>query len=102
MTMLHTINKSPFENTALSSALKHAQKGDAILLIEDGVYGALKGTTASGDIWARRVDLRFYVLSADLSARGLAKGQLIEGLNLIDYAGFVDLVTTHKSSQAWL
>lgn len=100
--MLHTVNKSPFQNGALSSCLKHAQKGDAILLIEDGVYGALKGTTASGDIWGRRVDLRFYVLSPDLAARGLGNGQLIEGLNLIDYGGFVDLVTTHKASQAWL
>lgn len=72
------------------------------MLMEDGVYGALKGTVASGDIWSRRVDLRFYVIGADLAARGLAKGQLIDGLNLIDYAGFVDLVTTHKASQAWL
>lgn len=100
--MLHTVNKSPFETGALSSALKHAQKGDAILLLEDGVYGALKGTTASGDIWARRVDLKFYVMSADLAARGLQKGQLIEGLNLIDAGGFVDLVVAHKTSQAWL
>lgn len=102
MSILHTVNKSPFQHGALSGALKHAQKGDAILLMEDGVYGALKGTIASGDIWARRVDLRFYVLAPDLAARGLAKGQLIDGLNLIDYAGFVDLVTAHKASQAWL
>jgi tRNA 2-thiouridine synthesizing protein B len=102
MPMLHTVNKSPFSAGALSSCLHHAQKGDVVLLIEDGVYGALKGTTMSGDIWARRVDLKFYVLGPDLAARGLADGQLIEGLNIVDYAGFVDLVTTHKASQAWL
>jgi tRNA 2-thiouridine synthesizing protein B len=102
MSMLHTVNKSPFGNGALSSCLRHVNKGDAVLLLEDGVYGALKGTIASGDIWARRVDVRFYVIAADVAARGLAKNQLIEGLNLIDYAGFVDLVTQHKSSQAWL
>ena len=102
MSMLHTVNKSPFQTGSLVSCLRHAQKGDAVLLMEDGVYGALKGTTASGDIWAKRVELKFYVMSADLAARGLAKAQLIEGLNLIDAGGFVDLVVAHKASQAWL
>lgn len=102
MSILHTVNKSPFETNSLSSCLKHVQKGDAVLLLEDGVYGALKGTIASGDIWGKRVDVRFYVMSPDLAARGLAGSQLIDGLNLIDYAGFVDLVTKHKTSQAWL
>ena len=102
MSILHTVNKSPFEANALSSCLKHVQKGDAVLLLEDGVYGALKGTTASGDVWGKRVDVRFFVMSPDLAARGLAKDKLIEGMNLIDYAGFVDLVTQHKTSQAWL
>lgn len=102
MTMLHTVNKSPFQTGSLASCLKHAQKGDAILLMEDGVYGALKGTIASGDIWSKRVELKFYVMSADVAARGLQKSQLIEGLNMIDAGGFVDLVVAHKTSQAWL
>lgn len=41
--LLHTVNKSPFERNALESCLQHAKKGSSVLLIEDGVYGAIKG-----------------------------------------------------------
>ena len=47
MTMLHIVNKSPFERNTLDTCLKHAKAGSAILLIEDGVYGALKGTASA-------------------------------------------------------
>jgi len=42
--MLHLINKSPFERTALDSCLRLAKPGSSILLIEDGVYAALENT----------------------------------------------------------
>jgi tRNA 2-thiouridine synthesizing protein B len=102
MSMLHTVNKSPFQTNALQSCLRHASKGDVVLLIEDAVLGALKGTTVSAEIWSRRVDIRFCVLGPDLDARGLAKGRLIDGIAVVDYGGFVDLVAEHKSTQAWL
>ena len=38
---LHTVNKSPYSSTALASCLAHLTGDAAILLIEDGVYGAL-------------------------------------------------------------
>ena len=100
--MLHTVNKSPFETATLKSCLGHTRKGDAVLLIEDGVFGALKGTDASGDVWSRRVEVSFYVLGPDAAARGLTKDRMIDGINVIDYEGFVDLVAKHKTSQAWL
>lgn len=100
--MLHTVNKSPFATTSLQSCLAHISRGDAVLLIEDGVFGALKGTIVSGDIWSKRVDVQFYVLGPDVAARGLTKERMIEGINIIDYGGFVDLAEKHKSSQAWL
>ena len=73
-----------------------------MLLIEDGVLGALKGTIVSDDIWSKCVDLQFYVLGPDAAARGLTKERMIDGINIVDYAGFVDLAEKHKSSQAWL
>ena len=100
--MLHTVNKSPFETNALQSCLGHASKGDAVLLIEDGVLGALKGSVVSGDIWSRRIDVSFYVLGPDAAARGLTADRMIDGIGIVDYGGFVDLVAQHKSSQAWL
>ncbi|MEQ1695673.1 MAG: sulfurtransferase complex subunit TusB [Hyphomicrobiaceae bacterium] len=100
--MLHTVNKSPFQTNALQSCLQHVTKGDAVLLIEDAVVGAIKGTIVSGDIWARRVDVQFYVLGPDFAARGLTKDRLIDGIGIVDYGGFVDLVAQHKTNQAWL
>ena len=100
--MLHMVNKSPFETTTLQSCLRHTRKGDAVLFIEDGVFGALKGTDASGDVWGRRAEISFYVLGPDAEARGLTKGRMIDGINVIDYEGFVDLVAKHNVSQAWL
>ena len=46
MSTLHTVNKSPFGNGTLLSCLNHCKPGDAVLLIEDGVYGALQGRVA--------------------------------------------------------
>lgn len=102
MWILHTVNKSPFETNALASALAHAATNDAVLLIEDGVYGALQGTTASKAVEAKAGQGKLFVLVPDLAARGLAKGRLIEGIKQVDYAGFVDLVAEHKVTQAWL
>ncbi len=100
--MLHTVNKSPFEKTALASCLRLAKAGSAILLIEDGVYAALQGTKVSDEVAAKMKDLSFYVLGPDVAARGLSDKPLIDGIKSVDYAGFVDLVAEHETSTAWL
>lgn len=100
--MLHTVNKSPFEKTALESCIRLATAGSAVLLIEDGVYAALQGTKVSGAVAEKMKDLSFYVLGPDVAARGLSDKPLIEGIKTVDYAGFVDLVEEHETSTAWL
>jgi len=102
MSILHTVNKSPFEKSTFKSCIDHAKPGDAVLLIEDGVYAATKGTAAQGLIDTRNGDLAVYALGADLEARGIAEGSVVEGVSVVDYGGFVDLVTEHDVSQAWL
>ena len=47
MSLLHTVNKSPFETNSLHSCVAHSRSGDAILLMEDAVYGAIAGTEAA-------------------------------------------------------
>jgi tRNA 2-thiouridine synthesizing protein B len=47
-------------------------------------------------------DISFYALGPDLEARGISKDKLIDGIKVVDYGGFVDLVAEHSSSQAWL
>jgi tRNA 2-thiouridine synthesizing protein B len=100
--MLHTVNKSPFERNSLDTCLRLAKEGSAVLLFEDGVYGALQGTTVSERVAARTNELEFFVLGPDLQARGLSEDQLIDGIKVVDYGGFVDLAAERGTVQSWL
>lgn len=102
MSMLHTVNKSPFERNALDSCIRLAKDGSAILLTEDGVVGAMKNTNYSKTISDAMSNLKFYVLGPDLKARGLNEDNIVEGIKVVDYAGFVDLATEHDTVQSWL
>jgi len=102
MSTLHTVNKSPFSTQSLLSCLGHAKDGDSILMIEDGVYGATSGTGLADAVSARAGAVSLYVLDADLKARGLDAGRLIQGVKSVDYAGFVDMAASHDRVQAWL
>ena len=99
--MLHIVNKSASERSSLESCLKLATKGSAVLLIEDAVYAATKGNTVAANIQAAAADLKIYALGPDLAARGMA-GRVLDGVNVVDYGGFVDLVAEHRNCQSWL
>ena len=102
MSQLHTVNKSPLDRNALESAVNHATKGSAVLLIEDGIYGAMKGTAKSGLVTDAIGDISFYVMGPDLKARGIDESKVIDGVKIVDYKGFVDLVAEHDVTQSWL
>ena len=101
-TMLHLINKSPTDRNSLESALRLAKAGSSVLLLEDGVYAALSKASSAEAVNKRLGDLTFYVLGPDVSARGLDDKPLIDGMNVVDYGGFVDLVVEHEVAQSWL
>ncbi len=100
--MLHTVNKSPFASATLSACIEHITPGAALLLIEDGVTGAVAGTPAADLLAAILGRCPVYVLQPDLAARGLREARLLPGVELVDYAGFVRLVVAHEAVQAWL
>jgi tRNA 2-thiouridine synthesizing protein B len=102
MSTLHTVNKSPFERSAFISALHHLKPGDALLMLEDGVVGARRGSAFAGLFASAAEGCSIYVLGPDLAARGMGEKDLVAGAKLVDYGGFVDLVTTHDRTQAWL
>jgi len=102
MSTLHTVNKSPFGNSAFLSCLKHCKPGDAVILIEDGVYGAIGGSAMAKEVEAGIGDISLYVLEGDLKARGIDAGKLLGAAKLVGYDGFVDLVTEHDRAQSWL
>ena len=101
MSLLHTINKSPFERNSFDSCVAHVKKGASILLIEDGVYAATQGTAAAKKLEGIMKDVKVYALQPDVNTRGM-QGKMLGGVNLVDYGGFVDLVTQHNAVQAWL
>ncbi|WP_298137664.1 sulfurtransferase complex subunit TusB [Acidiferrobacter sp.] len=100
--MLHTVNKSPFASPTLGQCLAHLTKGAAVLLIEDAVVGATAGGTAAAALAECAKTHAVYVLGPDLMARGISEGQVVKGVQTVDYAGFVKLVTEHDAVQSWL
>jgi tRNA 2-thiouridine synthesizing protein B len=101
MAMLHTVNKSPSERNTLDSCLGHAKAGSSVLLFEDGIYAVVKGSAAAGRI-QKASGVSIYALGPDLKARGIGEDQIIEGVTVVDYGGFVDLVAKHDNVQSWL
>ena len=102
MSTLHTVNKSPFEKNALKSCLSHLSAGDAVLMIEDGVVGARKGSSAAPMVQAALQTGKVYALAPDLAARGIKPQDIVSGIELVDYSGFADLVANHGRTVAWL
>lgn len=101
MSELHTVNKSPFEKSSFDSCVGHVLEGSAVLLYEDGVYAAMKGTAAEGKVKSAQ-GVKFYVLGPDLKARGLSTDRVTDGIEIVDYAGFVDLAAEHGKVVAWV
>ena len=102
MSTLHTVNKSPFERNSLASCLRVAASGNAVLLLEDGVYAAIKGTEGGQLLEGAQANLSVYALGPDLKARGIEPDRLVAGVELVGYDGFVDLAASHERVQAWL
>jgi tRNA 2-thiouridine synthesizing protein B len=84
--MLHIINTSTLLNTCLS--IKTAD--DSLLLIEDAVTAM--------PLLAKITYV--YALQEDIQTRGLIN-HVPKHINLVDYAGFVELVVKHSPAQSW-
>ena len=98
MAILHLVNKSPYDACSLNTAATIMKEGDRLLLIEDGVYGAIKAGKAADLLNGLKVS----VLGPDLAARGISQDKLVDGVDIVDYAGFVDLVEANDNVQSWL
>ena len=101
MSILHTVNKSPFEKSSMDSCLAYAKEGSAVLMYEDAIYGAIKGTAVADKVSAAS-GVKFYVLGPDLKARGVAEDKVIDGIEIVDYAKFVALAAENDKVQAWV
>lgn len=94
--ILHTVNKSPLHHRALGSCLQFFSAGDALVLLEDGVYAGITGVDCGLDQFSGDV----FAIAADVEARGLAS-RMSEHLKLISYGDFVELCTDFGSIKNW-
>ena len=97
--MLYTVNKAPLSANNLTSVLRIAQSGSPILLYEDGVYAALPDAGSAVIVQTALSDHPVYALDADLEARGVRT--VIDGIQVIGFDGFVELVEQHDVAP-WL
>ena len=92
--MLHTINKSPFENITFETCIRFLLPGDHVLFIEDGVYAVQAGNKFSPAIESIQKNNPVFALRPDLDARGITV--IADGVECVDYEGFVGLVEKHQ------
>ena len=105
--ILHTVNKSPHANHCFADCLSRVAPGDAVILIEDGVYGANFATSPSlisineSIINLIESQVEFYALQADIEARGLHHILQYSHCKSVDDNGFVDLVIQADKVLSW-
>ena len=97
--MLHIISKVPL-TTRLFDRLG-TDTNDSVIITGDAVITVMReGEWAHH--WAVVVThMTVNVLSVDLAIRGIVKSDLVGGLKLVDYSGFVDLTVVHSVMHSW-
>lgn len=93
---LHIVNRAPDAGRAVQQALSAMTTDDRLLLIEDGVQGALPSLVDgfSG------IEGRLYVLREDLEARGLVSRH-DDRVTVVDVDGFVTLTEQAEQTLSW-
>lgn len=90
--ILHILTQSP-ATESFRHCLSALAKNDAVLLIQNAVYAETDKDLANAGV------KNIYALTADRQARGLNTDP--EGIELIDYAGFVALTLEYDKTVTW-
>lgn len=75
--------------------------GDTVLFIESGVFSVRAGDAVANEIEGVLAKFTIAALKPDLAARGIAESELVRGVQVIDYAKFVDLAVELGPIQSW-
>jgi len=94
--ILHIVNKSPFQHSALQNCLRTLGPQDSILLIEDGVLLLANPSVHTGLPQAARL----FALQDDCVARGLNVDNRV--VTAASFQDFVELVARHEKSVSWV
>jgi tRNA 2-thiouridine synthesizing protein B len=94
--ILHIINKSPLQHSALKDALDFITINDTVIFIDDGVYAALPNTL-SHDF--KRINCTSFALIDDLELRGI--NIIDSGIQSITMHDFIELVFQADKTISW-
>ncbi len=94
--MLHLI----FQRSA-NALLERVTQEDGLLFLHHAVFNVLKTSQYATKLATLPYSPRLYVLRSDLQSHGIAVERLIEGVQPIDYSGFVALTREYPSVCSW-
>lgn len=95
--MLHLVFQSPIE----IAVLERIEAGDVVVFLENAVLRILRNGLLSASLTQLLGTNRLCVLSEDVAVRGIAADELVEGIDIIDYAGLVELAVNNHVIQSW-
>ncbi|WFM69718.1 sulfurtransferase complex subunit TusB [Halomonas sp. CKK8] len=94
--LLHVVNRSPATSRVYQQALAGMSPEDRLLLIEDGVQGALPQLVR----YYTGLEGRLFALKEDLESRGLL-GRCDASVQVVDVDGFVVLTEEAERTVSW-
>lgn len=95
--MLHLIFQSPIE----TAILERIDSGDIVVFLENAVLRTLQNSAINNTLAQQLGRNRLCVLSDDIAVRGIIPDELIKGVEVIDYAGLVELTVNNPVIQSW-
>lgn len=95
--MLHLVFQSPVE----TAVLERIDSGDVVVFLENAVLRILQNGLLSATLTQQLKRNRLCVLSDDIAVRGIAADELVNGIEVIDYAGLVELTVNNPVIQSW-
>jgi tRNA 2-thiouridine synthesizing protein B len=95
--ILHLINK-PYEHPIFTRALSLVTEGDALLLIEEGVYAGAHKSAQETPVFG--INAPIYALKDDIMARGI-NDLLSKHIRSITDEQFVELTCKYQKTVSW-
>ena len=95
--MLHIISHTPL----VTAILERIATGDSVIFIENAVLTLLQQGQMHNSLVQLTSKAHCYVLAPDLDVRGIGIQTIVPGLEVIEYAGFVQLTVEHPVIQSW-
>jgi len=99
MATLHLLSDSPFTGNSLISCLRFLSQNDGLMLTGDAVYAVQPETAPYAALQNLAEGIGLFALAEDLEARALSAPSRMQ---VLDYAGFVELCIRYNKVNSWL